>query len=316
MTQAMRKSKTPTVTAFLIVEPRPADCQLIVWVEQPKPTVDPVVKAQASHSFLRPFDIATLDGRPFEGDVRYVMLDPGGPRPCRVLASVCTPPPRTNAPGGPRFHDRRLLIYPGWGDRPLIPVHARGATVPHPVHHITIEEDPNGNVSMHLTAYDQNRRKVRYAETAKLPKAELFGLPLFTLIVGRPDALDVAGTVRRNIPTPKSTPRRPSPAALESELGAGLRLEHPVIGLPDGAWGPNEHLQASFIISDQPLTDQDYGKRYVTDPTLFDTGVKRKNQQWERIVPLQLANGSNLLIALTKYEGSPKGAINLVNWRA
>lgn len=250
------------------------------------------------------------------------MLDPGDPQPCRVLASFCTPPPRPNAPGGPRFLDGRLHIYPGWGDGHLIPIHTRGATGPRPVHHATIEEDPNGNVSMHLTAYDQNRKKVPYAETAKLPKAELFGLPLFTLIVSRPDALDVAGTAGREIPTPKPTPQRPSPADLESELQAGLRLEHPIIGLPDGAWGPNEHLQASFIISDQPLTDQDYGKRYVTDASpvkererIFSTGPKWKNQQWERIVPLQLANGSNLLVAITKCEGTPKHNFFLVNRR-
>lgn len=295
------------VEGLVSVAEREGRWQVSVGTPNPQRASDPITR-EAKHCYLRPFDVALRHGEPLRGVTHFILLDPGGGKHVRVLASVTTTRPSSRTGGGHRFIPGRLLIFPAWGNAKISRID-KGDRVTREIHHITVEEKASGVVSYHLSPPRSSPgTKERFQEAAAVKAPTEHGIHLFTLLVRSPQDLDIAGTAWERY----GPQARKSASEFEAQMQAHLATNHALLEMPHGQpWRPRAHLQVHFILSDRALQSIDYPMLHVSDPEIFSVPPKIPENYAIRQSAIPIEGELRLVLVMNQVDGTPKSAFHL-----
>lgn len=289
----------PTTTASATVRVHPGQqTWTLVSLRSPKHPGLPWIE-DPWHAQLRPFDRALREHRPQQGSVRYVALDTGASQIPRLLAAIADTP---NGPNGQRYLDGRLHILPGWGKMPVRRLNRGPEPEPHPVHHVTLEEDGKGTLRAHLSAPRSNGKKPWIVETTALAERTRTGANVLTLLIRDPGKLDPAGNAWTYVPSPR---RKPA-AGLQRELRASMVSDHPMMEMPFGEpWRSGNHLQVNFVLTQGRLRNEPYPISTVRNPAAFSDAPPEGKLSKRRMTRMPLFNGRSLVVTVEQTRGVP-----------
>lgn len=253
-------------------------------------TTCPVIKEKgipfSEHPLLRPFDKFLLEGNP---DIRKVthafILYREVNRPAMVCSMVKT--------------EKRILILPAWGIGLMKPLSKQSVKEPSPVAHMTIEEDSNGNFTIHYTGpSEKNVKKKRRYPKNKLNMTNKYGLHVGTLGVNELKNLDPLGIVYRDLKD-NELPRK-DVKEVERILQGSLSQHHPCFKLPqEFIWDNKDHLEISFAL---------IGSKLDNNICLKDEIIPHEKDAIEQLNKIPLDEKKSLLITFTMCPGKLSNA--------
>ena len=293
------------------------------WFDQPAPLISRVVvqfpirvpipppwPPDPFHVFLRPLKRAFEEGNPAVGMCHFVSLRASAHHPMLALMTVLEGH-RPAWPSEPnRYLDRRLIVFPGWGDG-IVRVPTKGGRLGSRTDHVTFEEKAPGRVWGHLTPLSGEPEEKPYpASPVFLPQGNV--LHLCSLRVRQPREVDLAGLVWCRMISPSSLPTQ----AIGESLHQGVEHDrHALISLPpQSSWDARHHLAVNILLSLDSLEDKDY----PIDPGSIAPELMRnlKNREPERpimtrFIGLRLIGGRHLIIGLSLRSGEPPNSWTL-----
>lgn len=252
------------------------------------------------HAQIRPFYRALAEHRPQHGAVRYVGLDTGRKPVPQLLTSIVD---TNNGPAGDRFLGGGLHIFPGWGRMPVRRLGPGPDPEPHPVDHITIEEDGNGRLRAHLSARrTKGGHKPTIADTTALKEPDGPGAHTLTLLIRDPSKLDITGNAWCHVPEPQRVPA----GNLQRELAGSFLPDHPIVELPlRTPWEPGNHLQIHLTLTDSDLQPDRYAST-VRNPDAFAGSPPTGDGPERRLTRIPLRHGRSIVLVVEQVEGTPE----------
>lgn len=250
----------------------------------------PVIKEKgipfSEHPMLRPFDKFLLRGDPNIGKIIHVfILYHEINHPAIVCSIIKT--------------EKRILILPAWGTGLMKPLSKQNVKAQSPVAHITIEEDTNGDFTIHYTgSIEENGKKKKNYPRSKLDVKNEQGLHIGTLGVNELTNLDPLGIVYRDLNEAK-LPRN-DVKEVERILQESLSPHNPLCILPpEFSWDEKHHLEISFALIGNKLENVKYPKDYLIPP---------KKNTVEQMNKIPLNNEKSLLVTFTMCSGKLSNA--------
>ena len=296
-------------TATCYDQPSPTTARVVVHCPDRIPVPEPW-PPNLFHPFLRPLQRAFERGNPAIGTLHFVLLGGGAQYPMLALVTL------VEGPGKPwqwepnRYLERRLIVFPGWGDG-LVRVQTKAGRPGSKTDHITFEEPLPGRVSGHLTPVsDEPEEKPYPASPVFLPQGNVLHLCSFR--VRQPRDVDAAGLVWCRVTSPISLPR----IAIDDALEAAVEHDHhALVHLPPRVhWDDKHHLAINVLLSMGPLEDKDYPVDPGTiAPSLRRqlTGAEPEGNVLTRFVGLPIAGGRRIILGLSVRSGAPPNSWTL-----
>lgn len=262
------------------------------------------------HVFIRPLRRAIEEGNPAVGRIHYVLLDAGKQFPLLALVAIVEGPAKLWNLGPERFLERRLILFPAWGDGIThTPTKLRRPNSK--TDHITFEEKQGGRVSGHLKPFRGEFEQRPYsASPVYLPDGD--SLHLCSLRIRSPRDMDAAGIAWSRLAIPSNLPE----TKIRKSIDDAIEHDgHPVISIPPGPdWDVKHHLSVNVLLSQTPLAD----KEYPLDPGNLSarfaarlSKVRLEADYYTRYVAVNLPGDRRLIVALAVLSGVPPNAFTL-----
>jgi len=278
-------------------------CPIRIPIPEPWPP-------DSDHAFLRPLRRSFEEGNPAIGTLHFVSFGSTRHHPNLALMTLLEGPGELWQPASDRYLQRRLIVFPGWGDG-ITRVQTKAGRPGSKTDHITFQEKSPGRVSGHLTPLsDQPEEKPYKASPVFLSQGR--ALHLCSFQIRQPKDADAAGLVWCRLATPSALPT----AAIEQALHTGIEHDRHGLILPSPLpeWDSSHHLVVNVLLGLDPLEDKDYPVNPGRIAPTFRRSLKNAGKEGDiltRFVGIPLDSGRRAVVALSVRSGAPPNAWTL-----